>query len=372
MDISSEMIHAFLPIFLVSTLGAGPALLGLIEGIAEATASVTKVFSGVISDRVGRRKHLVLLGYGLGALTKPVFAIAVTPFEVLGARFTDRIGKGIRGAPRDALIADVTPDAIRGAAYGLRQSLDTVGAFAGPLLGIALLAALGGDMRTVFAIAAVPAALAVVLLMVGVEEPRRAEEASAKPAGFKLADLRGLARPFWAVAGLGTLFTLSRFSEAFLVLRSHEVGLPLVLVPTVMIAMNLVYALVSAPAGELSDRVDRRLILAGGLVSLIGADLVLAFAGNIAGALVGSGLWGLHMGLTQGLFAAMVADTAPPELRGSAFGLFNLGTGVALLVASLLAGWLWESFGSTATFLCGAGLAGLSLSGLAVWIWRDP
>jgi MFS family permease len=371
MDTSSEMVHAFLPVFLVSTLGASVLLVGLIEGIAEGTASVTKVFSGAISDWLGRRKLLVVIGYGLGALTKPVFAIARTPVEVLLARFVDRVGKGVRGAPRDALIADVTPDGVRGAAYGLRQALDTVGAFTGPLLGIALLTVLQGNMRLVFALAAVPGLLAVLLLLLGVEEPESGVGPAEGSARFRIRDLRGFDLAFWGVVAIGCVFSLSRFSEAFLVLRAKEVGLPLTLVPLVMIAMNAVYALVSTPAGGLSDRFDRRLMLAGGLAALIVADLVLAFWSSVTGALVGAGLWGLHMGLTQGLFGAMVADTAPARLRGTAFGLFHLVSGLTLLLASLLAGGLWEELGSPAPFVCGAGLSGLALIGLLFFIGRD-
>jgi MFS family permease len=371
MDVSSEMIHALLPVFLVTTLGASVMLVGVIEGIAEGSASVTKVFSGALSDWLGRRKPLAVLGYCLGALTKPVFAVAVTPFEVLAARFVDRVGKGIRGAPRDALVADVTPLDVRGAAYGLRQALDTVGAFAGPLLAIGLLAILGGDVRTVFAIAIVPATIAVTLLILGVEEPPRQTREATEPVRFTGHALRSLASPFWMVVALGVVFTLARFSEAFLVLRAQEVGMPLTFVPVVMIAMNLVYAIVSTPAGSLSDNVDRRLVLVAGLVSLITADVVLAAFDGVTGALAGAGLWGLHMGLSQGLFAAMVADAAPTRLRGTAFGLFNLASGVALFFASLLAGFLWERFGSAATFLCGATLAGVALAGLLVLVCRD-
>jgi len=372
MDTSSEMIHAFLPVFLVSTLGASAAFVGVIEGIAEATASVTKVFSGAISDWLGRRKLLVVLGYGLGALTKPVFALALTPFEVLAARFLDRVGKGLRGAPRDALVADVTPAGARGAAFGLRQALDTVGAFAGPLLGIVLIAAFDGDMRAVFGLATVPAVFAVALLAFGVAEPRRGTREEVEPVRLGARDLRSLPSAFWVVAGIGAVFTLARFSEAFLVLRAREVGLPIGLVPLVMVAMNLVYSVVSTPAGGLSDRIDRRLVLAAGLVALIAADLVLGFLASVGGALVGAGLWGLHMGLSQGLLAAMVADAAPRRLRGSAFGLFNLVSGVALFLASLVAGLLWDSLGSTATFLFGAGLAALALGGLLLLVRRSP
>ena len=370
MDTSSEMIHALLPVFLVSTLGASPTLVGWIEGVAEGTASVTRVFSGAISDRLGRRKLLVALGYGLGAVTKPVFALAVTPFEVFAARLVDRAGKGIRGAPRDALVADATAGSLRGAAYGLRQALDTVGAFAGPLLAIALLAALGGDLRAVFAVAILPATIAVLLVVLGVEEPRQATNAPAEPLRLGARRLRSLGAPFWAVAAIGVVFTLARFSEAFLVLRAQEVGIPLVFVPVVMIAMNLVYAAASTPAGELSDRVVRRLVLAGGLASLVAADLVLASSGSVAGVLGGAGLWGLHMGLSQGLLAAMVADSAPSPLRGTAFGLFHLASGLASVLASVLAGVLWEGFGSAATFLVGALFAGLALAGLLVRVWR--
>jgi MFS family permease len=370
MDVSSEMIHALLPVFLVSTLGASAALVGAIEGVAEATASVTKVFSGAISDRLGRRKLLAVVGYGLGAITKPVFALAATPFEVLAARFVDRIGKGIRGAPRDALVADVTPPAVRGAAYGLRQALDTVGAFAGPLLAIALLTAFENDVRAVFGVAIVPGVVAVALLAFGVEDVTPGPRDPAAPLRLGLRDLRALAAPYWIVVGVGFVFTLARFSEAFLVLRAQEVGLPLALVPVVMIAMNLVYAVSSTPAGQLSDRFDRRLVLAAGLVALIAADVALAALHGVAGALAGAALWGLHMGLTQGLFAALVADAAPVSLRGTAFGLFHLTSGVALLAASLLAGLLWDRFGSSATFGCGAAIAALALGGLLGLIRR--
>jgi MFS family permease len=370
MDTSSEMIHALLPVFLVSTLGASVSFVGLIEGIAEGTASVTRVFSGAISDWFGRRKLLVLLGYGLGALTKPVFALAATPLEVLAARVVDRVGKGIRGAPRDALVADATPNAVRGTAYGLRQALDTVGAFTGPLLAMALLVLLGGDLRAVFGVAILPGVIAV-LLVLGVQEPRHpTTEADARLHLAQL-ELRSLGARFWAVATIGVVFTLARFSEAFLVLRAQETGFALAWIPVVMFAMNLVYALTSTPAGELSDRVDRRLVLAAGLVSLIAADLVFASTGTVAGVLAGAGLWGLHMGLSQGLLAAMVADSAPKALRGTAFGLFHLASGVASLFASLLAGVLWESLGSGATFLCGAAFSSLALGGLLLLVWRE-
>jgi MFS family permease len=363
MDVSSEMIHAILPAFLVS-LGASMALIGLIEGLSEAAVAVTKVFSGAISDWLGKRKLLAVIGYALGAASKPIFALAVTPFEVLGARFADRVGKGIRGAPRDALVADITPPEVRGAAYGLRQSLDTVGAFAGPLLAIVLLAWLSDDARTVFWLAVIPGGIAVLLLVLGVEEPRTETAEAPARAGISWSSWRSLASGYWAVVGIGIVFTLARFSEAFLVLRGQEVGLPLALLPVILIVMNLVYALTALPAGSLSDRMGRRSILAASLVVLILADGVLALWNNIAGVLIGVALWGLHMGLSQGLLSALIADTSPQALRGTAFGLFNLLSGATMLAASLIAGFLWEAFGSASTFLAGAGFSVLTLVGL--------
>jgi MFS family permease len=354
----------------VGTLGASATQLGVIEGVAEGLASVTKVISGVWSDRTGSRKGLALLGYGLAALTKPVFALALTPFEVFAARCVDRVGKGIRGAPRDALVADVTPAASRGAAYGLRQALDTVGAFLGPLLAIVLLASFQVDVRRVFAVAIAPAVLSVVVLAFGVREPPRAGRGAREPTRFRARELGSLTAEFWVVVAIGAVFTLARFSEAFLVLRARDVGLPLAFVPVVMIAMNAVYALSSTPAGRLSDRLDRRLMLAAGLAALVAADLVLARFASVAGTLVGAGLWGLHMGLSQGLLAALVADTAPERLRGTAFGLFNLVSGGALFLASLVAGVLWQRLGPAWTFACGALFAALALVALLVHVWR--
>ena len=364
MDISSEIIHALLPLFLTTTLGVSVAMVGLIDGIAEATASITKVFSGYISDRIGRRKPLILLGYGLGALSKPLFALAGSAPVVLGARFADRIGKGLRGAPRDALVADITPAAIRGRAFGLRQSLDTVGAFAGPLMAIGLMAALANDMRLVFWVAVIPSILAVLFVIFGVEE--RNDPAVQKPKRLPIAfaDLKRLERPFWGVVALGVIFTLARFSEAFLILKASAEGLPLNYAPAVLVAMNAVYALGAYPAGIASDRVPARTLLGWGLVCLILADLVMALVSGLAGTFAGIALWGLHMALTQGLMAKLVGDQAPAELRGSAFGLFNLATGLALLAASVIAGMLWDKLGSNAPFLAGAAIAAAALVAL--------
>ena len=365
MDVSSEMIHALLPLFLTAGLGASVVVVGLIEGVAEATASIVKVFSGYWSDRLGRRKPLILIGYALGALSKPLFAMAGAPFVVFTARFADRIGKGLRGAPRDALVADVTPEAIRGRAYGVRQTLDTVGAFIGPLVAIALMALFANDMRAVFWFALIPAGVAVLLVLVGVEDRVVGpDEQRARPP-IRMADLRRLDRAFWGVVAVGVAFTLARFSEAFLVLKAAEEGLPLALAPLVLVAMNVVYSLGAYPAGAWSDHASPKTLFLWGLAALICADLVLGFAPGLFGAIVGIALWGAHMALTQGLLAKLVAQHAPADLRGSAFGLFNLAVGVAMLIASAVAGLLWEGIGSAATFLAGACFAVLAAALIA-------
>ena len=366
MDISSEMIHALLPLFMVGTLGMGVALVGLLEGLAEATALILKVFSGVISDWFGRRKPLAVLGYGLGAATKPLFALATGPGLIFTARLLDRVGKGIRGAPRDALVADIAPPEQRGAAFGLRQSLDTVGAFVGPLLAVALMLLWANDFRAVFAVAVVPALLAVLLLMVGVREPARPAGA-ARSNPISRANLKRLPRAYWWVVGVGAVFTLARFSEAFLVLRAEQLGMALALVPLVMVAMNVVYSLTAYPFGKLSDRVSHHGLLLAGLSVLVLADVVLAVSTHWVGLLLGVALWGVHMGMTQGLLAAMVAAQAPADLRGTAFGFFNLVSGVALLAASVLAGLLWQYLGPAWTFGAGAAFSVLAMAALA---WR--
>lgn len=367
MDVSSEMIHALLPVWMVVGLGASTLAVGIIEGMAEATASIVKVFSGVVSDRIGRRKHLAVIGYGLAAVTKPIFPLAGSLGWIVAARFVDRVGKGIRGAPRDALIADITPSDLRGAAFGLRQSLDTIGAFAGPLLAVALMAASGDGYRLVFWVAVVPAVVAVLLLVFAVADPvPEAGSAHRKPPTW--AEMLALPSACRRVVAVAAVFTLARFSEAFLVLRAQSIGLSVVWIPLVMVAMNVAYALAAFPLGALSDRIGRVGLLRVGLVVLVAADLVLAFAADMTTLMIGAVAWGLHMGFTQGIFAAMVADHAPARLRGTAFGVFNLVSGAALFLASLMAGALWDLWGAEATFLAGAlfALATLALLGLRV------
>jgi MFS family permease len=360
MDVSSEMIHGLLPVFLVSVLGASTTMVGLIEGVGEGTASISKLFSGWLSDRLGRRKALTAAGYGLSALSKPLFALATSTSLVLVARFSDRIGKGIRGAPRDALIGDLVPAGSRGAAYGLRQALDTVGAFAGPLTAMALMAGLNDDFRLVFWLALIPASVSVLVLVIGVREPPRT--AATPQAPVKLEECRSLGQAYWAIVAVGAVLTLARFSEAFLILRAQGSGLPLALAPLVLVVMNIVYAGSAYPLGALSDRANRRRLLALGFVTLIGADLLLAWAPNLWVVMGGVAVWGLHLGMTQGLLAALVADACPVNLRASAFGVFNFASGVALLLASVLAGFLWAQIGPAATFIAGAAFTVLGLA----------
>lgn len=364
MDLSSEMIHSLLPVFLVTVLGASAMSVGFIEGIAEAAASIAKVFSGVLSDWFGRRKPLVLLGYGLAALTKPLFPLATGVAAVLTARFIDRIGKGIRGAPRDALIADITPQEQRGAAYGLRQAMDTVGAFAGPLAAMALMAVSHDNFRLVFWVAVVPALVCVLLIAFGVEEPETTRPAAQPRFPITRDNLIRLPSRFWWVVAFAVVLTLARFSEAFLLLRAESMGLAVTYVPMILIVMNVVYAASAYPFGKLSDNGSRRRLLTWGIVFLIAADLVLAIAGNIWMVGLGAAIWGLHMGATQGLLSALVSDAAPADLRGTAFGVFNLASGVALLAASIIAGGLWTVVGPAMTFYAGAAFSAVALLGL--------
>jgi MFS family permease len=371
MDTSSELIHALLPLFMVDTLGASVLVVGIIEGIAEAIALIVKVFSGYASDVFRHRKWLVVAGYGLGALSKFAFPLATSLDVVVAGRFVDRVGKGIRGAPRDALVADITPPDVRGAAFGLRQALDSVGAIAGPLLAVVLIAAFSGHFRSAFWVAVAPALLCVLLLVFGVREPEgRARRQGAKRVSWK--DARRLDTRFYVVTAIAAVLTLARFSEAFLVLRAQDVGMGITGAPWVMVAMSLVYAALSYPVGCLADRGHANALLFAGLAALVASDVVLALAAGAPGAIAGASLWGLHMALTQGLLAALVAATAPPDLRGTAFGVFNLASGLALLVASALAGFLWQVIGPAATFFAGAGFTVVAAVALARYVRHVP
>ncbi|KVD32700.1 MFS transporter [Burkholderia ubonensis] len=364
MDLSSELVHALLPVYLVTTMGMSVVALGVLEGAAEATALIVRIFSGAISDWLGRRKALLLAGYGLAALTKPLFPLAHGPGLVIAARLVDRFGKGIRGAPRDALVADVAPPEIRGACYGLRQSMDTVGAVGGPLLAIALMFVFADHIRAVLWFASIPAFATLAVLMFGVREPAAARAGRAGPFRSPLdrRALRMFSARYWYVVAIGATFTLARFSEAFLVLRAQQTGMDVAWVPSVMVVMSVAYTLSAYPVGVVSDRLDRRALLAIGMALLIAADLLLGARADAATVLTGVAVWGLHMGFTQGILAAMVADTAPVEWRGTAFGLFNLASGVAMLLASAIAGWIWQRFGAPAMFFTGAAIVVVPLA----------
>jgi MFS family permease len=365
MDISSEMIHSLLPIFLVVGLGASALSLGIIEGIAESTALITKVFSGFLSDRLGKRKVLAVIGYGMATLTKPLFAMANGVGIILTARFLDRIGKGIRGAPRDALIADITTAEQRGAAFGLRQSMDTAGAFIGPALASVLMFATSNSFRTVFWVAVLPGIVAVTFLVLGVEEPvHKQGEEKGRPIRF--ADVKMLGHAFWFIVAFGSIFTLARFSEAFILLRAQGVGVQASLVPFFMVLMNVVYTFSAYPVGVLSDKLGRMGMLSAGCLVLVAADVVFALSSSYALVALGAALWGLHNGLTQGIFSALVADTSPENIRGSAFGIFSLATGIAMLVSSILAGLLWDIIGPRATFWAGACFALVGYTGFVI------
>jgi MFS family permease len=372
MDVSSEMIHSLLPVFLVTSLGTSALTVGVIEGIAEATSAITKVFSGAVSDWLGRRKLLAVMGYGLAALSKPIFPLADSVGWLVAARFIDRIGKGIRGAPRDALVAEISPPHLRGASFGLRQSLDTTGAFLGPALAVVVMWATANDFRAVFWVAVVPAILCVVVLMAFVQEPDRPAARRPVRAPLSLTEMRRLGSAYWWVVAVSTLFTLARFSEAFLLLRAQGAGLAMAFVPLVLVAMNITYALAAYPAGALADQVNTITVLMMGFAMLITANLLLALDGSAVALVLGVLLWGLHMGFTQGLFASLVAETAPAELRGTGFGLFNMAGGIALLLASMVAGLLWDRVGPSATFIAGALISVLSLVCLALIRLRLP
>ncbi len=349
MDVSSEMIHALLPLYITGTLGAGVAALGLIEGIAEATALIVKLFSGVISDITGKRKALALLGYGMAALTKPLFPLADGLNLIITARFLDRIGKGIRGAPRDALVADLVKPARRGEAYGLRQALDTVGAFIGPAIAILVLLVATDNIRLVFWIACIPALLAVATLFLFVPE-RDAPQGEQKHFPISKAAMVELPPAFWLALAVSAALSFARVSDAFLVLRVAGLGLPLALTPLVLIAMNLIYSGLSYPAGLLADRVSKQRLLALGTLALALSALVLGIAPSLLYGALGLVLWGLHLALTQGLLATLIADATPAPLRGTGFGLFNLASGIAMLAGNALSGLLWDASGPKAAF----------------------
>ena len=364
-DISSEAIISVLPLFLTTTLGASVTTVGLIEGIAEATASILKVFSGAISDYWGQRKSLAVLGYGLSTFVKPLFAIASSPSWVLLARFADRTGKGIRAAPRDALVADVTDASNRGAAYGLRQSLDTVGALLGPLLAMIVLDRSPQNFRLVFWLAVIPGMIAVMFLVFGVTEPRQ-QQNQQRVNPLNRSALSSLGSNYWWLLLAVLIFNLGNSSDAFLLLKAQQVGIPAAFIPLTLVVQNLTYALFAYPLGRLSDRISRRQLLISGwlIYALVYGGLALVDRAPQFWILLA--VYGVHLAMTQGTITALVADLVPANLRGTAFGFLNLAVGLALFPASLLAGLLWQQFGAGVAFAVSSGLAVIAICLLAI------
>ena len=370
MDLSSEIYHALLPAFITIVLGLPATALGAIDGVAEATANLAKLFSGRLSDRSLKRKPWVMAGYGLAALSKPLFPLAASAPALLTARFADRIGKGIRGAPRDAMIADETPPEIRGRAFGLRQALDTAGALLAPLVAIGLMAWFASNIRAVFWIAVIPAALSFQLAWLALKEPEQHLAPIKKSpffSGFKQLDAQTK-----RLLKVGFLFSLARFSEGFLILKGIDIGLSEAMSPITLAIFNLAYVALAYPAGILSDRMSPRAILMAGIAILIAGNLVLAETAGFVGLIIGTTLWGAHMALTQGIFSRMIADSAPEDVRATSFGAFWFVTGIAGLLASLGAGWLWDRQGSSATFLTSAAIAAGALAMLSLLQHEGP
>jgi len=360
MDVSTEMIHSLLPIYLVSILGVSAIAVGMIEGIAESTSLLIRIFSGTLSDYLGKRKLIATIGYGIAAATKPLFAIATSLNVIMAARFVDRLGKGIRGAPRDALIGDLSPLSIRGACFGLRQSLDNVGAIAGPLIAILLMWLFANNIKAVFWAATIPAFVSFFIILVVVKEPKKEHhynQEEQKP--FNIKDVAKLHSSFWWVIVIAVVISFARMSEAFLVLKAQDAGFELMYIPLVLVIMNLIYASTSYPAGKLSDKIDRMHLLSLGTLILLISDLLLAYATTHIHTMLGVALWGLHMGVTQGIFAALIVDKTPAHLYGTAFGIFNFLCGLAILFGNIIAGWIWSVHGAQLTFLFSSSLVGL-------------
>ena len=369
MDLSSEMILSILPIFLVTGLGISVLSLGLIEGLAEGVASVIKAFSGALSDYLKKRKILIVIGYGISTLTKPFFALASTATWIFTARFVDRLGKGIRGAPRDSLIADSTSTKIRGTAYSLRQSLDTLGALLGPIIAIIILYLTTNNFRFVLWFAVIPAVLCIVVLIFGVKETTLKKNISSKKSYFLFKNFSKITPVIWLFFLIVFILNLGHFSEAFLLLRSQEIGLKVSFIPIVFVVMNVAYAIVAVPFGHLADRGGFFILIVCGFLILVLADIILALTNSVGWMFVGIIFWGIHLGMTQGLLLAMISKLSPLELRGTSFGLFHAITGIALLIASLIAGYLWQYYNSGLIFFVSAIITSVGISFFILWYW---
>lgn len=364
MDSSSELLHSLTPVLLVNVLGASVVSVGLIEGIAEGTASVTKVFAGAISDYFRRRKTLIVLGYALAALTRPLFPLAGSAPVIFAARFLDRMSKASRDAPRDALVADVTAQGQRGAAYGLRVALDSLGSVLGPILAVLLMLFFSGGIRAAMWVAVIPAVLAVIVIAMLVREPEQKQATVREP--FDWGKARELPGRYWLIVTVGAIFTAARFSDSFLVLRARDVGLSATYAPMIIVVLSCIYAAGSYPAGAAADRVSPRTLLLVGLSFLIAADLVIGLGHSILPVFVGGALWGCHLALTQGVFSKIVAEFTPSDLRGTGFAIFDLGRGIAFVIANTVAGYWWKASGPSATFFSAAAFATIGGVGLAI------
>jgi Major Facilitator Superfamily. len=364
MDTSSELVHSLSPVLLVNVLGASVVAVGMIEGVAEGIAAFTKVFAGAASDYFRRRKTLIVLGYALAALAKPLFPLATSASWVFAARFIDRMSKGIRDAPRDALVADITAQTERGAAYGLRQALDSLGSVVGPILAVLLMLALSGKIRTAMWIAVIPGILAVIVVALLVREPHQKQAAVREPPDWGKA--RELPPRFWLIVTVGAIFTAARFSDSFLILRARDIGLSASYAPMIIVVLSCICAAGAYPAGVASDRISPRNLLLIGLGFLIAADVVLGVGHSIVPIFAGGALWGVHLALTQGVFAKIISDFVPVDLRGTGFGIFDLARGVAFVIANVVAGWWWRMSGAPAAFFSAAAFATIGGIGLAV------
>lgn len=360
------MIFPLLPAFLVGVLGASATSLGLIEGVAEGTSALLKLVAGRVADKTGRLKGLTTLGYTISGIAKPLVALATLPWHVLGVRFSDRVGKGIRSAPRDALLAASATEETMGRAFGVHRAMDTAGAMLGPLVAFAILALAPGEYRLVFGLAAIPALLSVFVLIAFVRD-RRPESLPAN-ADPSLAGAGQLGGKFWKLLAIVAVFSLGNSSDAFALLRAQDLGVPAALLPILWFGFNSLYTAVAWRSGGWSDRVGRRRVLVVGLLIYAASYAAFAAAGNVLQVVGAFALYGLYYGFTEGVLRAAIADAVPSNRRGTAYGVYYAVTGGLALVASLGAGWLWDVYGPAVPFGMGAGLALVAALMATVWI----
>lgn len=354
MDVSSEMVYPLIPLFLANVLGVNKSVIGLIEGIAESTASLLKVFSGWLSDRIGRRKGLMGMGYGISVLSRPLIALAVGWPQILASRFIDRLGKGIRTAPRDAIIAESSLPEVMGRAFGFHRAMDTLGAVVGPALAFFLLGLFAGDFRKVFWLSMIPGIIAVLLIVFLIQEKKRALPESRKRPRLTLAHFDWRFKFFVVIT---TLFAIGNSSDVFLILRSQQLGIPTAVIPVLYLTFNLIYSLSAFPAGMAADRFGKKRIMMIGFILFAFIYYGFAVAGSATTAWVLFGLYGIFMGLTEGVQKAFLTTIIPSDFKATAFGIYNTAIGLALFPASLIGGWLWDRVSPSATFYYGSAMA---------------